>query len=78
MTIILRYGTAVSLRTWRSNDRWQNGENYNPWTAYGQSKTANILYTTGLARKLKSKEPIALVLNPGRTSTFLVPLNRLC
>ncbi|KAL9065039.1 MAG: hypothetical protein Q9161_008493 [Pseudevernia consocians] len=44
---------------------FKNGEDYNPWTAYGQSKTANIIFTNGLAKKLNGKEPIALVLNPG-------------
>ncbi|MCJ1450172.1 hypothetical protein MMC28_000501 [Mycoblastus sanguinarius] len=44
---------------------FQNGKDYNPWTAYGQSKTSNMLFTKGLARKLEGKEPISLVLNPG-------------
>ena len=39
--------------------------NYNPWTAYAQSKTANILFTKALASKLRSKDVTSLALNPG-------------
>ena len=45
----------------------QNGAEYNPWIAYSQSKTANILFTTGLANKLKNKGVLAFSLNPGCT-----------
>lgn len=30
---------------------FSNGSRYNPWAAYGQSKTANILFSTALARR---------------------------
>ena len=56
----------------------QNGEDYNPWTAYGQSKTANILFTKGLAKKLSGKDPKTLVLNPGRTYSLFVPSTESC
>lgn len=48
--------------------RKQDGADYNPWTAYSQSKTANILFATALADKLGSKGVLAFSLNPGRTS----------
>ncbi|MCJ1383961.1 hypothetical protein MMC17_007075 [Xylographa soralifera] len=44
---------------------FSNGAQYNPWTAYAQSKTANILFASALARKLKSKGIEAFSLNPG-------------
>ena len=45
----------------------KHGEKYNAWLAYAQSKTANILFTTALANKLKSKGVLSFALNPGRT-----------
>ncbi|KAF2223281.1 short-chain dehydrogenase [Elsinoe ampelina] len=46
---------------------FSNGSTYDPWMGYGQAKSANILFTTELARRAKAqKEPItALVLHPG-------------
>ncbi|KAG6988958.1 hypothetical protein G7Y79_00067g095730 [Physcia stellaris] len=44
---------------------FKNGAEYNAWTAYAQSKTANILFTTGLVDKLKSKGLLSFALNPG-------------
>ncbi|KAK9252712.1 hypothetical protein V1507DRAFT_443522 [Lipomyces tetrasporus] len=40
-------------------------EAYNPWLAYAQSKTANILFASSLARRLKSRGVLAFALNPG-------------
>lgn len=50
-------------------DDWNfsEGKEYNPWVAYGQAKTANILFTTELARRAKEqgKHITALVVHPG-------------
>jgi NAD(P)-dependent dehydrogenase (short-subunit alcohol dehydrogenase family) len=43
----------------------QNGRTYNPWKAYGRSKTANILFTYSLGRALKERGFCALVADPG-------------
>lgn len=48
-------------------DDWNfdNGKTYDPWKAYGQSKTANILFTVSLAEKLASKGILAFAVHPG-------------
>lgn len=43
----------------------QNGERYNKWSAYGQSKTANMLFAISLAEKLGSRGLQAFSLHPG-------------
>lgn len=50
----------------------QNGEHYNEWYAYGQSKTANMLMALSLAEKLGSKRGLlAFSLHPGVILTNL-------
>lgn len=44
---------------------FQNGKVYDQWEAYGQSKTANILFSYALAEKLGSKGLRAYSLHPG-------------
>ncbi|WP_216905713.1 SDR family NAD(P)-dependent oxidoreductase [Nocardia noduli] len=45
---------------------------YDPWTAYGQSKTANILFTVEAARRWATDAITVNALNPGRiTATNL-------
>jgi NAD(P)-dependent dehydrogenase (short-subunit alcohol dehydrogenase family) len=45
---------------------FHEGESYDKWTAYGQSKTANNLFAVSLAQKLgKSKNLKAYPINPG-------------
>jgi hypothetical protein len=39
---------------------------YDPWTAYGQSKTANILFAIEMARRWSAEGITANALNPGR------------
>lgn len=46
-----------------SDYNFSDGKTYNRWVAYGQSKTANVLFTTSLSRKLKDIE--AFVVHPG-------------
>ena len=44
----------------------QEGKNYDKWRAYGQSKTANMLFTVALAQKLGPKRGLlAFSLHPG-------------
>lgn len=45
-------------------------EAYKPWIAYGDSKVANILFASALARKLKSKGIIAFSVHPGCETFF--------
>lgn len=47
------------------------GKDWEKWAAYGQSKTANILFTIELAKRLKSKGVQALSLHPGMIFTNL-------
>ncbi|KAF2642556.1 NAD(P)-binding protein [Massarina eburnea CBS 473.64] len=44
---------------------FDNGKTYEPFPAYGGSKTANILFTVSLAAKLKSKGLRSFALDPG-------------
>lgn len=43
----------------------QDGRTYDQWKAYGQSKTANILFSVSLAEKLGSKGVLSFSLHPG-------------
>lgn len=54
-------------------DDWNfsNGKTYNDLVAYGQSKTANILFSVALAQKLASRGIIVLAAHPGVVSTNL-------
>jgi NAD(P)-dependent dehydrogenase (short-subunit alcohol dehydrogenase family) len=50
-----------------------SGKNgYNQWTAYGQSKTANILFARQLAKRLAGTKKTANAVHPGVISTNLV------
>ncbi|KAB8300854.1 hypothetical protein EYC80_002782 [Monilinia laxa] len=48
-----------------------SGKDWNKWTAYGQSKTANILFTVELARRLKGRDVQVFALHPGLIFTNL-------
>lgn len=50
---------------------FQNGATYNEWQAYGQTKTANMLYSLSLAEKLKPRNITSLSLHPGVIQTNL-------
>jgi NAD(P)-dependent dehydrogenase (short-subunit alcohol dehydrogenase family) len=45
------------------------GKNYDPWAEYGQSKTANMLFTVSLASKLASKGMFSYSVHPGGVGT---------
>ena len=47
----------------------QNGAVYDKWKAYGQSKTANMLFSVSLAEKLGRFGLVSLSLYPGRIPT---------
>ncbi|MCJ1459273.1 hypothetical protein MMC28_009650 [Mycoblastus sanguinarius] len=49
-----------------------NGAVYDKWKAYGQSKTANMLFSVSLAQKLASKGLLSFSLYPGRVKTNIV------
>ena len=59
----------VSSRT--ADDMLQDGKVYNKWVAYGQSKTANILFAVEVAQRLGSKGLKAFSLHPGTIMTNL-------
>ncbi|OCK92573.1 short-chain dehydrogenase [Cenococcum geophilum 1.58] len=61
-----RYGPA-RFEDWN----FGNGKDYDPSLAYGQSKTANMLFSVSLAEKLKSKGAVAFSLHPGAIWTNL-------
>ncbi|KAL8940818.1 MAG: hypothetical protein Q9216_002607 [Gyalolechia sp. 2 TL-2023] len=59
-----------------SQIRWPDvgfsgGQLYNKWRAYGQGKTANILFSVALAKRLGSKGLTAVSLHPGVIGTNL-------
>ncbi|KAG4440420.1 hypothetical protein IFR05_004113 [Cadophora sp. M221] len=44
---------------------FSNGTTFNTWEAYGQSKTANILFSVALAKKMDGKGVRSYALHPG-------------
>lgn len=48
---------------------FDGGKAYDPWSAYGQSKTANILFTVELARRLKEQGIQSFSVDPGLVMT---------
>ncbi|KAK6858152.1 retinol dehydrogenase 13 [Apiospora arundinis] len=50
---------------------FHDGETYNKWVAYGQSKTANMLFSLSLAEKLGKRGLLSYSLHPGVISTNL-------
>jgi NAD(P)-dependent dehydrogenase (short-subunit alcohol dehydrogenase family) len=53
------------------NYNFDDGKTYDKWKAYGQSKTANQLFTVSLASKLGSKGVLAFSVHPGKIKTNL-------
>ncbi|KAH8799332.1 short-chain dehydrogenase [Xylogone sp. PMI_703] len=57
---------AYTLSGVRFQDiNFHNGDAYNPFLAYGQSKTANILFTEALAKRIAGTDVVVLAANPG-------------
>jgi NAD(P)-dependent dehydrogenase (short-subunit alcohol dehydrogenase family) len=50
---------------------FSDGAKYDPWHAYGQSKSANGLFAKQLAKKHQAKGLVALFLHPGAIGTNL-------
>lgn len=44
---------------------FSSGKTYDQWSGYGQSKTANVLFTKYLAKQLASKGVLSFTLHPG-------------
>ncbi len=44
---------------------------YDPWTAYGQSKTANVLHAVAITRRWSNDGVVANALHPGAVATNL-------
>ncbi|RYP40490.1 hypothetical protein DL767_001619 [Monosporascus sp. MG133] len=44
---------------------FSGGKTYDPWTGYGQAKTANILFTFDLAKRLKERGIASFAAHPG-------------
>ncbi|KAL2832687.1 hypothetical protein BJY01DRAFT_239729 [Aspergillus pseudoustus] len=57
-------GHRLSPIRW-ADTNFREGETYNRWSAYGQSKTANMLMAISLAEKLGAKGLLAYSLHPG-------------
>ncbi|KAJ5914118.1 short-chain dehydrogenase [Penicillium tannophilum] len=51
---------------------FEEGKSYDKWQAYGQSKTANMLFSVSLAEKLGAKGVQSFSLYPGRMVTGIV------
>ncbi|KAL6871287.1 NAD(P)-binding protein [Trichoderma novae-zelandiae] len=50
---------------------YDGGETYEKWNAYGQSKTASVLFAISLAKRLGARGVLAYSLNPGAILTNL-------
>ncbi|KAL6795027.1 NAD(P)-binding protein [Trichoderma sp. SZMC 28012] len=50
---------------------YDGGKTYEKWNAYGQSKTANILFSIGLAKRFGDRGVLSYSLNPGAIITNL-------
>jgi hypothetical protein len=63
----------INFKDYSGKGTWYNGKIAN-WTAYGQSKTANILYAVELSRRMKAEglDITANAVHPGIIKTELV------
>jgi WW domain-containing oxidoreductase len=52
-------------------DNLSGERGYSPWTAYGQSKLANLLFARELAKRLPGKKQTANAIHPGVIATNL-------
>lgn len=52
-------------------DNLDGQKNYKPWTAYGRSKFANLLFAKELNRKFKGSKKVAIAVHPGVIKTNL-------
>ncbi|PYI03254.1 short-chain dehydrogenase [Aspergillus sclerotiicarbonarius CBS 121057] len=54
---------------------FDNGKNYDAWLAYGQTKSANMLFSVSLAQKLGRKGITSVSLHPGTIQTNIAQDN---
>ena len=71
--VISLTSTAHKISDIRWEDIHYKTEAYNKWQAYGQSKTANALFSNALSRRLKESGGLAFSVHPGGIFT---PLQR--
>ncbi|KUI65224.1 Short-chain dehydrogenase TIC 32, chloroplastic [Cytospora mali] len=58
------------ISPFRFNDwNFSGGKPYNEWTAYGQAKTAQTLFTIALTKKFKDRGVTSTVVHPGNIFT---------
>ncbi|OOF89897.1 hypothetical protein ASPCADRAFT_180177 [Aspergillus carbonarius ITEM 5010] len=58
--------SAYLITPFRFEDwNFSEGKQYDHWTGYGQSKTANILFAYGLTQRLKHRGIVAVAAHPG-------------
>ncbi|RYP46225.1 hypothetical protein DL768_007544 [Monosporascus sp. mg162] len=50
---------------WFDDYNFSGGKKYHPFTAYGQSKTANILFSVGLTARLRARGVTSTAVHPG-------------
>ncbi|EHK22544.1 uncharacterized protein TRIVIDRAFT_179867 [Trichoderma virens Gv29-8] len=50
---------------------YDGGKTYEKWNAYGQSKSANVLFSIGLAKRFGDRGVLSYSLNPGAVMTNL-------
>ncbi|KAL8785851.1 MAG: hypothetical protein Q9195_008475 [Heterodermia aff. obscurata] len=65
------FGNPRPKKLENNADREKGGKLYNKWRAYGQGKTANVLFTVALAERLAKKGLTAVSLHPGVIGTNL-------
>lgn len=66
-------GSILGGIRWDDPNYVKGPDEYNAWTAYGQAKTANVLFTLALNKRLLSKTGIrSYALHPGGIYTNLV------
>ncbi|KAF4121687.1 Short-chain dehydrogenase [Geosmithia morbida] len=66
----IRWGDMhFEVRTWHTYTHAHGGNFYNPWAAYGQSKTANMLFAISLAQKLGGRGLLSYSVHPGAIGT---------
>ena len=68
--VLCNWGSVLSVVVLTSGE--QNGVTYNKLTAYGQSKTANMLFSVSLAEKLQQRGLLSYSCYPGRVKTNIV------
>ncbi|KAM0153672.1 hypothetical protein ACHAPG_006936 [Botrytis cinerea] len=56
---------------------FKDGETYNPWIAYGQTKTAMLLFNLALDKRLNQKGITALICHPGEAAPAFIVENEI-